>query len=901
MGQLEDMAREKGIRSLRALALKIIPEKSELNQDYIANKVRELDKGKDVAWWTNTGKPYLLKLIDVLNVEESELFKNIQVTSSENLSGVANLWFFEMFPALSPLDLRTEKLFPGLPTELARIGGPQNPHTWWIAPTGAGKSILGRWLEVQFGWTFLKAASWSEVEWPEKGRVFLELESGEGAPLDPAQVLSENLRLCVAAPMPPPQPKPTPDTSRSNRRKPVQETKKSEILWSKVISPPPEQWLTKLIDWVDNRLRKPGGFVSRDVHDLLKDASLAALIQTPGQALDLFGVMDDIGIETSNSDAKPWAKSWLRAATEREDRSIPPGMHAHLRKRGIDVVITATEARLRRGLGEVQSAETWAALMPTQDTPTIDIAKIMEITKRREENALDEIERLLRPDGACWVEGFRAIHLLKADPNGLRLHPQWLALIVMQAAFEKMITDVPDGLGALLLHDDMAELTMNQLFEKLKGGDFAFIQQVITSINPKHPESLICLDGAVRAVGIAVANGIEVPIDLITKLWDHAITQVKQRHPSQPPMPLLMVNSGGVHGWGSVGIWFLSMFLLSWALTHKRNPWSDTLSAQGKDIFHHALSQANSVSRRWNNKNVPILFWVASQQWGYKLIEHVGVIRLHGRILDIQVPHIIIKLAKQTCSQITTSEFDEILQLTSGLDALEEACKLQNTELAVVLAWCWKTWATKTNDHWPPFTWIHGDDPGRNKSKVQILWKSLPADLCNDALFSRIRNIGNDSTIWLVLSHAVWERWLEWWASQQGGFLDDFQAFETIPIDLAIKALRDGSINVSCHEIRTILWHRIPDELLNLIDQMTCEHFLPYPKNQTNWGPLADLVASAPDVHVPLLVERAKLWVTSPERYPGVKEWVQQWLMIVIIDRRKPGWRHAFTLLADRA
>lgn len=119
--------------------------------------------------------------------------------------------------------------------------------------------------------------------------------------------------------------------------------------------------------------------------------------------------------------------------------------------------------------------------------------------------------------------------------------------------------------------------------------------------------------------------------------------------------------------------------------------------------------------------------------------------------------------------------------------------------------------------------------------------------------------------------------------------------FRHVPIQLAIKALRDGSIDRGATEIREILWKRSPREILELIDELAASDPATHPAFQNGRRQLSNLIFAAPGECHPALVERAGRWLELPSRYPGVGDWLRPWLMWAI-EQRSPGWRGAYQL-----
>ncbi len=919
VGGIEDLARDKGFKSLRDVGIKITPEQGEHKPAYIANKVRELDRGKDLSWWTGTGKKYWQALAELLEVRESELIETVKQSGAEDVRADAtNLWVFGMFPGLGALDLASERLFPGLPAELTHRGGPQLRNTWWVAPGGAGKTLLGRWLEVNFGWTAVKARTWAEAvpELPESGRVYLELDSAVDAPINPDLVISQYLRLCVAVAAEPPV---EVSTTRGRRRSRVLEDAEREPpaeakrLWRTVRSPPADQWLLPLVDWVAGRLRRPEGFVPDEIRAMVAGSSLREIVGTPGEALDLFGVIDVVGFvkagrERGHVDRLRWVKEWVSAAADRADRAVPRGMEAHLRKRGVEVLLTAVQRRLRDGLGSELVRSEWVKLVPADHAADTDYSEIYELAERGDLKALEEIRLRLRPDGPSWVAAFESIGLLAETDHGLVVRPEWLSRVVEGHAFGALMEDVPRGLGALLLHRDTAEQALDRLVSHFSAGDFTKAEGALACADPASPETLALLDGVVRAAGLTADS---LPVELARRLWEGAMQFTEQRWPNLPPIPILGLPAPGHwHGPTSLGAWFLSMLALSRRAGGTSmpktalDPWSGITMGPETERLVEGLSRAAAAGGKTHDRAQHDLLTSIACRLGGALLDAVGVFRRHNRVSDAQVADVVVALSSGRDLGLTDDERRDALQLRCGLKAVRDTCTARDADLGAVLSWCWLTWAKAQDDWakahnelWPPYSWIHQTGHrGPAPPDAQAVWRALPPALLNDELCGQIaRRPG----ILPFLTEPVWERWLATWASKKPRWDQSDRVFEDMPVELAVRAVVEGHVDPSCAEIRRILWARIPERLVEVIDAMALEPPRVHPKLPDHRGPLPDLVWSAPDERAEVFVGRAKAWLGDPARYPGGGDWVWPWLLSVV-EGRRPGWRDAFALLSER-
>ncbi|ACY13242.1 hypothetical protein [Haliangium ochraceum] len=939
MGWLEQLAQERGHKSLRALAYAMKKDPSwpaARKPESVANNLRDLDKGKNAQWWAGTGRDLLPALAAALGEDESDLVARIQHPPTKVEPGV-NLWSFQMFPALRPLDLAQEAPFPGVPEELTRPGGPREPRTWWHAPAGAGKSLVGRWLEARFGWTFLEAGRWSDIKLPQQGRVFVALASSDKLTQRDLEALPDDLKLCIAAPGP------LPKAASSSDSQPQQETAEQETAeqetaeqetaeqetaeqktaeqktteqetanFAECATPPPKSWAAALIDWVASRVRSGGGFDLVRVRQWLEDAKLLNSFATPGSLLSFLGLVDEIGLDAISGEHagldRRWLRVWLKAAVERKRRDLSQSTRHLLAKQGDELLLAMECARLRAGHPRALSEKAWAALVPTALAPPVNADDIYQIIETTGDDLRERLRDELKPDGRSVVRALRALGALEeAAPDTFVLAPPWAASIVLGEAAEQLWEDVPAGLGALLLHPETCELVLHALIDEVSGNDFAHIERCVAA-PATTPEHMAAVDAAFRAVGLALLEDTDIPTKLIRMLWDRQMACTRKRYPDYPPLPMLMLDASAdratILGQGA---WILAALSLSLALSlplglgdgdeHPVDtsvlPWLNTSS----DELHREIAAAVHDIPSFERNEIVGSF---AYRLGAKLLQRFGVLRFHDRLCKLQEPDIVVGLSQGDPHDLHHNEKLLLLRLTTfGLAALEGACNRQGCALDDVLAWCWQTWSWVRMYSYPPYTW--GPDGGWGQGSADDLariWRAAPADELQDEFFER----EIPRKFWPLLTPAMWKRWIDIWSKKEHPWGGDAEAaFAYIPEDLALAAVRDGFVDGFCHEIRRILWQRIPDDLLALIDELA--HTAPAPCDsapQQTDRRLLDLAYSVPDEYARQLIEHATCWCRVPDAYPGVGDWLEPWL-IRLIERRVPGWRDAFALVRDGA
>src|SRR5690554_1925183 len=189
-----------------ALAHPDWPADTRPKQRSLATLFSKLDREQDLEWLADR-IPVQRILAELMNRPVADLRQALPVrrsTPSERLVRLDDLRYGR------ELDLTKEPLCPGIPSRVLQ------PATWgrlaWRAPSGAGRSLAGAWLQARGLATHctLGGPPASNTVLPSRGPLFVEITGWEG-PLSAAEnwrawstlLSGEQRPVCVAMAQPP--------------------------------------------------------------------------------------------------------------------------------------------------------------------------------------------------------------------------------------------------------------------------------------------------------------------------------------------------------------------------------------------------------------------------------------------------------------------------------------------------------------------------------------------------------------------------------------------------------------------------------------------------------------------------------------------------------------------------
>ena len=888
MGWLKEAALQVGISSFAKLASQVCESANrKAEAGHVANMLRKLDKETEVGWWSGAGRAFFEPLAESLNEPAEELRQRLeQLGRSPEETGRS--WTFDVFPALRPLDLDEEPLPPGIPPE---VSSPGRAPLWWTAPRGAGRTLVGRWLGRR-GWLVSRAATWEAAlaALPAEGRVYVEVGN---AAAPPGKVeLPDGLRLIVA--VPPVSAKPAPPRTifhPSLRNDPVAPADLGPFV--EVESPPPGEWMSAVMRWAALRVRPGGGFnaVALESH-LGGDGSGA--FTTFGDFLAFLGLVDQVGVDAlfvhDDAQAERWVRTWLRPALDRTDRRLVPEMAAFLRARGVDLLVRMEVARLAAGLRDELAREEWVALVPTDLAPPLDRARLLELADDRD--AL--LAALHAPQADDIVGALVEVGALTGS-DALSLRPTWVSHVLAEMAQERLRTSV-HGRGALFLHPETVRYTLAFTWREIVDGKLAMLDSILAS-PVQSPEWLAALDGAVRAVGLALASGTTVPLPLVRRLWHAQSEQLVDRWTDGLPVPLVRIaDHRETRGMSGIGEWVMAALAITRAMPDAAGPyavWAGSSDPAQRRRLASALSwMANVVPPQCLvcDDNIeeedPVekgfeRIALAAFSMGPALLRAVPELSEATNVFRLLDPAILLGRMASGASPGT----DGHAGLHFGLDVLDHVCAVEKIDPDAVIRWCWSVWSAEGWNS-PVVTWTRD---GRSRW-VRRLLACRPAEIQTTTLREPLLS---QRELWPLLGEREWRELMA-----EGDLHLHHQGFwPSVPATVLVELLRSGRANPWTGDLRREAWAKASQAMLALVDEGAVSseavktHYVGDP------GDLTHLVWSAPDEMTSALLDRAEQWMGRPADFPGLDpNWVRRWLAD-LVDSRKAHWRRAFAMV----
>jgi len=610
------------------------------------------------------------------------------------------------------LDLLDEPLCPGLPPAVLTPGAYQN--TFWRAPSGSGRSLVGRFLQARGLAHVIEASTFEDAlrRLPERGPVFIELHAQRALPL-PRAPRSD---LCVAGDFDPREPS-----------------------WRMQSSPDLESYLDELVSWVAARLPTDGRFDAPRTLEWLRDEMRGSgILDGLGAALGLCGLADEHGVHTLRG--KSPQKLAERFCRERLLATLDPeASHAAwLKRNGYEVLVGLGRRLLADSdapWDEPRSLEGWLEIVPLEHQRDADL-DWMRLSLSRVDSAIrpTDIEKAARkiPPGAFRiVRALQRAELLREavgdaagsdlPEGGLAFGPRWFSNALRLDATRELVSGSPNDFGEALLKGHAAPSIARELLERLSDRGSGFIDGVLELEGGDSAGHSAALEMTFRAAGVALLEGAELSSDSLEALWDEAL-DTRLEFPDELPCPRIEYPDPESDALLSRGVWYLSAFAISSELGQRAGqrhallrPWKAREASPQLRALCALIARdlpTNARDRTWALRAFSLISRLRAEIGALGALDAPELLERPAVILD-EVMHGV--LTWTTVAGIANSEL--------GLPALQALATERALAFSVVASAIWEAW----DDAQRPAQ--GAEFLATDSGQASWFWPHIPADL----------------------------------------------------------------------------------------------------------------------------------------------------------------------------
>ncbi len=829
MGWLRDLMEQSdsGCRSYGELARAALkntdwPTESRMGERSLASIFSKLDRNQETDWLAErVGVQRVLS--KVLGVPLDDLRGPATPLAGTQRGDVRRLRLSALRYARA-LDLVEEPLCPGIPEAVLTPGSYQS--LFWRAPSGSGRSLVGRLLEARGLAQVIEAGTFEDAltRLPERGPVFIELHAQRALPLGRAP----RSGLCVAGDFDP-----------------------GDTGWQELRSPPVASYLAELVSWVADRLPADGRFDAPRTLEWLRGEMLeSGVLDGLGAALGLCGLADELGAHTLQR--KP-----VRQIAERfcRDRLLgtldPEAAHAGwLRRNGYEALVGLGRRLLAESEApwdEPRAIETWLELVPIehQREPDLDWMRL-SLSQADSNIRPSDIEKAARkiPPGAFRIvralqraellrEAFHDTRAGEGPEASLALGPRWFSNALRDSATQALVSGSPQDFGEALLRSHAAPRIARELVERLSDRGSAFIESVLELEGGDSAGHAAAVDMTFRAAGVALLRGAELAADSLEALWDEVL-EARLEFPDELPCPRIEYQPPVPDALLSRGVWYLSAFAISSELGQRAGrrhpllrPWKTReVSPQLRQVCAQIARDLplSPGDRSWVLRAFLLLARLRAEVGAFGNLEAPEVLERPAVILD-EVVHGV--LTWSTVAGITDSEL--------GLPALQALAQERALPFATVASAIWEAW----DDAHRPSDGAAFLAPDALVSS--LFWPHIPSDLLEVLLSdARATNIPYEA-----FELSQWQAFLTA-LSIAPARADDVRAFAAAPVAVLEEALERG---LDSQALFASVWQRMPEraasELLRAFRS---------PEN-SDTARLSDLLRAAPPAQLSRVFE----------------------------------------------
>ncbi len=763
------------------------PAKAKPQPRSLAALLSKLDRGVELEWLADRPEVQLAlaRLLGTSRIHIETVVKGSVRSADDDRHRLR----WRDLPYAAPFDSRKEPLPPGLPREVSEpfAWG----RTWWVAPSGSGRSLAGAWLRARGLAAFVSAADGAEAQpsLPDGGAVFVELTSARGEALLPPP----RGAICVAAPEPP----------RDARG------------WTLVRSPPLVDSIDAVVDWVALRLPLDGNFERRSAASWLRKAIDDGAVDTLGAALGLLGAVDRFGVaELERLGIDLAAERFIvEEATKAADDDADS---AWLRERAGAAFAGLVERAL------VDPNDPWDGPRSFDDWVRLVPPEYREPSARVEGGAYGVVRSFERA-------GFLLRH---GDRDAFTAGPRWVADRMLVRARQSLVEGGAVAWGEALLSPESAPSIGRLLLARVLDGDFDPLEEAVDASAEGSPGAAAAIDFSFRAAGIALLLDVEVPADTLRSLWDSVIAQVVERRDG--PHPLLRHGAAATKDpLFDVGTFRLAALAISESLPEGAGaphpllrPWN---GEPDPDLLGKVLDSIGAVVARLSESD---------STWGYEAFDIAErLVRLMGRPFESRL----VEWPAKLLEALETNEktFRKLCRMDVPDVAVDRLFHLGSDRgfgQAPLASALWLSWAAAPS----PVGEKTLFSPSR--AGAQRLYRHAPLAAL-EALASGLVEVRT-----LPFAALDEEQWRSLVDAKPAALRGVAEAWRVAPPSVALGEMRRGTLDKD--DLAT-LWNRFPEEMLGAISELTSDAalsgVLDSAPARTTESLIARVVAARPD------------------------------------------------------
>jgi hypothetical protein len=619
------------VRSFGALARAVLgaaewPASSNIQARSLASILSKLDRDQELEWLTDRPDVQVC-LSKALGCAPADLRKPnpAERPAESRVVQLSSLRYGRT------LDLNDESLPPGIP-DLVRDPDRWG-RVWWVAPSGAGRSLAARWLEAR-GLARVGDES-SRADNPSRGAdnssrdnssrdnssradhpsrradhpsrradhpsrradgepplgaaartrsrgasaIPSFIERADGSPIDPLA-----RRVLVASPTPP-----------ANRDG-----------WQVIAAPSLGEIAPALVRWAIERLPPDTALEEHSTLEWLREGPLArGDVHTLGGVLGWCGVLDELGLDRVRGKTSLEVAQRFLTRRLRESLGEDHADFSWMRKHALELwtgVARRTLTDDTAPFASPRNLDGWLALIPEPYRAGFDV-EWMRVSLARVDSSIrptdiERAARLLSPGAFRVLRVLRSAELLVGTDDALRPAPHWLSELVSSEAERRVLDGSPFEWGEALLRPHAANRITRHLFTRAVALDMTAPAKLAESEGEESPAHALAVETCFRVTGIATLLDVEQDPELLDAVWEEQselwLTQDGVRvprieHPADPATTPLL----------SRGAWFAAALAHAESLDHDMATWR---VPSVYSSIHESLRHADALGEEWSTR-----------------------------------------------------------------------------------------------------------------------------------------------------------------------------------------------------------------------------------------------------------------------------------------------------------